>query len=182
MLFFWKRSGFLNQNIRLLTVLALLFSVIGDVLLMFVSQSEHYFMLGLISFLLAHIMYCLVFYKHYTYDKSILIFILCLGAFAYSIFDIFSHQLDDLYVPVLIYMMVLSVMVIMAASRQNSVNRLSFALVFIGAILFLSSDTILALNKFNHPISHSHWSIMLTYALAQFCIVLGLLKLSKSPR
>ena len=183
LLFFWAQSKPLSLSIRAMTSIALLFSVMGDILLMLVYRSEDYFMFGLISFLLAHTTYILVFAKHYRFKTKVLALVFSLIVFAYFIFGSFSNNLNDLYVPVLIYMMVLLLMVIMAALRQKSkVNRLSFTYVFIGALLFLTSDTILALNKFDQPISHSSWSIMLTYALAQYGIVMGMLKLSRTSR
>ena len=63
--------------------------------------------------------------------------------------------------------------------RKGIVNSSSYNLVFIGAIFFMISDSILALNKFYQPIPFSNISIMLTYALAQYLIVLGILKLKK---
>ena len=42
------------------------------------------------------------------------------------------------------------------------------------------SDSILALNKFHEPLPFSNISIMLTYALAQLLIVIGILKLKKT--
>jgi len=54
--------------------------------------------------------------------------------------------------------------------------------VFIGAILFMFSDSILALNKFLQPIPLSSILIMLSYAFAQFCIVIGILKHNEKLR
>jgi uncharacterized membrane protein YhhN len=49
--------------------------------------------------------------------------------------------------------------------------------VFIGAIVFVLSDSILAVNKFYNPIQKSSFIIMLTYLVAQYLIVNGILKL-----
>ena len=62
---------------------------------------------------------------------------------------------------------------------KGMVNQTSYNLVFIGAIFFMLSDSILAANKFYQPIPLSNISIMVTYALAQYLIVLGILKLQK---
>ncbi len=50
--------------------------------------------------------------------------------------------------------------------------------VFIGAIVFVISDSILAINKFYTPIEKSSFFIMLTYLVAQYLIVIGVLKLN----
>jgi uncharacterized membrane protein YhhN len=42
----------------------------------------------------------------------------------------------------------------------------------------LISDSILAINKFHQPILWSNISIMVTYAIAQYLIVLGILKIN----
>lgn len=67
-------------------------------------------------------------------------------------------------------------MVLTAFLRQKEVSKISFILVFLGAILFVISDSILAVDKFYMSLKYSSISIMLTYALAQYFIVIGLLK------
>ena len=81
-------------------------------------------------------------------------------------------------IPVILYMVVILTMATMAFLRQGSVNNLSFNLVVIGAILFLISDSLLALNKFHSPFSFADISIIFTYGLAQLFIVLGIKKQS----
>ena len=68
MFLFIKTSESLSNPIKKLTLLALVFSLLGDILLMFVDQSENFFILGLVAFLTAHIMYVLVFLKHINKD------------------------------------------------------------------------------------------------------------------
>jgi uncharacterized membrane protein YhhN len=58
------------------------------------------------------------------------------------------------------------------------VNNISYKLVAIGAILFVISDSLLALNKFYVPFYFADISIIFTYGLAQLFIVLGLKKQS----
>jgi uncharacterized membrane protein YhhN len=49
-------------------------------------------------------------------------------------------------------------------------------LILAGAAFFMISDSLLALNKFYEPLPFSNISIISTYALAQYSIVLGILK------
>ena len=63
LLFFWIHSKTITPKLRYMIVLALVFSLIGDVLLMFVALSPNYFLFGLVAFLLAHIMYVFAFFK-----------------------------------------------------------------------------------------------------------------------
>jgi len=59
--FFWKQSKQIEKNTRIMILCALIFSLIGDILLMFVNLSGNYFIGGLLAFLTAHIFYVLVF-------------------------------------------------------------------------------------------------------------------------
>ncbi|MCB0445354.1 MAG: lysoplasmalogenase [Gelidibacter sp.] len=175
--FFYSESKQLSKSIRRFTLLALSFSLLGDVLLLFVEQSANYFMFGLMAFLLAHIMYILVFSKHRNKTKNPWVFVLLLLIFAMGIFYLLKSGLGTMRIPVSIYMLIILTMVTMAFLRKGMVNPISYNLVLIGGFLFLVSDSILALNKFYQPLPLSNFSIMTTYALAQYFIVKGLLKL-----
>lgn len=92
------------------------------------------------------------------------------------LFYVMFDGLGDMLYPVTVYMLVILTMAVTAFLRQGKVLPISYTLVFLGALLFMLSDSILALNKFYKPLPLSNISIMLTYALAQYFIVLGLLK------
>ena len=175
-LYFFVHRKILTFKTRVMTLLALVFSLLGDVFLMFVDKSPNYFMLGLISFFLAHVFYCLVFFSNRNPNTKPISLIIVLTIYAFGLFYLLKDNLGDLLIPVLFYIVVILLMVITAFLRQKKVPQKSFILVFIGAILFVISDSILALNKFYMPLQFSSISIMLTYGLAQFFIVLGLLK------
>lgn len=175
---FIKTSGALNKALKQLTIAALVFSLLGDILLMFIAESPHFFTVGLVAFLLAHVMYILVFLKHRNKSKSMLGFLAILLVYAAGLFYLLNTGLGDMLIPVIVYMIVILSMAVTAFLRQHTVNNLSYKLVFAGAIFFMISDSILALNKFYQPLPLSNISIMLTYALAQFLIVLGILKIS----
>jgi len=174
---FIKTSESLSRPIKNLTLLALVFSLLGDILLLFVNQSQHFFTLGLVAFLTAHLMYVLLFLKHRNTDKSPFGFIGLLLIYATSLFYFLKDGLGVMLIPVVVYMVVILAMATTAYLRKNKVNALSYGLVFLGALFFMASDSILALNKFHQPIPWSNISIMVTYAIAQYLIVLGILKL-----
>ena len=175
--FFYKAGKDLSQPLKNLMFLALICSLLGDILLMFVGESAHFFTLGLVAFLIAHVIYILLFLKHRNKTRSPLRFSVLLIIYALSLFYLLMDSLGDMLIPVAIYMIVILSMATTAYLRKDSVNILSYGLVFIGALCFMISDSILALNKFYQPIPFSNISIMLTYALAQLLIVLGILKL-----
>ncbi|RLD25427.1 MAG: lysoplasmalogenase [Bacteroidetes bacterium] len=174
-IYFWLQSKHLERNTKNITLLALVFSLIGDILLMFVDKSPNYFTGGLVAFLLAHLMYIMVFLRSRNKTAYALPIIVLLFIYASGIFYLLKDGLGELLIPVLLYLIVILTMVVTAFLRKRS-NRNSYILIFAGALFFMISDSILALNKFYLPLPFSNISIMLTYALAQYLIVLGILK------
>lgn len=168
-----------------MVMLALVFSWGGDVLLM--KQGELFFILGLVSFLIAHVFYIFVFRQFRNDDETSSLQGLQRIRFAFPVVlygtglvVVLYPTLGDLAIPVLIYAGVLTVMVLNALFRFGRTSSASFAFVFGGAILFMISDSLLAVNKFLEPVTLSGFWIMLTYIAAQFFIVTGLLKDSKA--
>jgi uncharacterized membrane protein YhhN len=72
--------------------------------------------------------------------------------------------------------LVLLTMFTAALNRQNKVNRQSYILVLVGAILFVLSDSMIAIDKFVYTFALSRIAIMTTYITAQYLIALGCLK------
>ncbi|MFM8914325.1 MAG: lysoplasmalogenase family protein, partial [Flammeovirgaceae bacterium] len=64
---------------------------------------------------------------------------------------------------------------ITALFRYGRTTSKSFTYVMMGALLFMTSDSLLAINKFLNPLPLSGISIMLTYCLAQYLIVEGII-------
>lgn len=179
LLFLFVNTGKnLPKSLRTKTTIALIFALLGDILLMFVDVSPHFFTIGLVAFLIAHVFYILVFLKHKNSTLSPVRLIIPLLIYAAFLFYLLKDGLGAMLVPVIIYMLIILTMTTSAYLRKNSVNILSYKLVFQGAILFMISDSILAINKFYQPLILSNISIMITYALAQYLIVLGILKIN----
>ena len=158
--------------------LAIIFSFFGDVLLM----KEEYFIPGLLAFLVAHIMYIFAYRQHRTEEpeqqlqglqRLRLAFPVILGGTGLIV--ILYPVLADLRLPVIIYALVLMFMVITAIFRMGRTNSTSFWLVFGGAVLFMISDSFIAINKFRDPFAYAGLWIMLTYTTGQYMIVRGLL-------
>ena len=174
--FFINQGKHLSSKTKVITLLALLFSLAGDVLLMFTDISASFFLSGLVAFLLAHIMYIMVFLDKKNSKKIALIFITVLLIYAIGIFYLLKDGLGDMLIPVIVYMLVILTMILTSTMRKGNVSNKSYNLVFIGAIFFVISDSFLAINKFYQPVPLSKIIIMSTYSLAQYLIVLGLLK------
>lgn len=173
-----------NQNSTLSkpVLIAILFSLFGDVALMFDDLNELYFMLGLGSFLLAHIGYILAYDQHKSSQAGTPLMGVQKFRFAFPIIlagtglitILYSH-LGDLKIPVIIYALVLIIMVLKALFRFGYTNGRSFWLVFVGALLFMISDSLIAITKFLSGFDLAGLAIMSTYMLAQLLIIEGLL-------
>jgi uncharacterized membrane protein YhhN len=133
-------------------------------------------MLGLVAFLLAHVMYIITFLKQKNTLQQPFTFIAILLVYASGLFYLLKGGLGAMLIPVVIYMLAILTMATTAYLRKGTVTHLSYTMVFIGAVLFMVSDSLLALNMFYKPFPFANIGIMLTYALAQFFIVIGILK------
>ena len=182
LIFFYTRRQFINKTIQSHMISALGLSLIGDIALLFDALSPNYFIIGLASFLLAHVMYVPIFLKQRDKSKSPLVFIMIMLLYAICLFYLLKDGLGDLLIPVITYMIVILSMSTSAYIRQKQNNKTSYNWVLIGALLFMLSDSILALDKFYQPFPLSSICIMLTYALAQYCIVIGILKHNEKVR
>jgi uncharacterized membrane protein YhhN len=174
--FFYLKGTHLELKTRKIMLLALVFSLIGDISIMFDHVSTNYFLIGLISFLIAHIMYVLVFLENRKKSQKSISFIVILIVYTSTLFYILKDGLNEMLIPVIIYILVILAMAITASYRKGNVTTLSYNLVLVGALFFVVSDSILAINKFHTAITSKHLLIMITYALAQYCIVMGVLK------
>ena len=156
----------------------LIFALTGDVLLLYVPQNESYFLYGLGAFLLCHLFYTRAFYLDFKSapeldKKGARIAILLCAILAICYYFFLRSHLGIMKLPVMIYMLVISMMMMMAAFRNQRVNKGSFQLVLFGAMFFMLSDSILAYHKFVQPIAHGGSWIMATYMIAQYLITMG---------
>ncbi|MET0394586.1 MAG: lysoplasmalogenase, partial [Chitinophagaceae bacterium] len=75
--------------------------------------------------------------------------------------------------PVKVYGIVISSMCMLALHMPYLGNKPAGRLMMAGALLFVLSDSVLAINKFYQPFDAAGLVIMLTYGLAQLLIVQG---------
>jgi uncharacterized membrane protein YhhN len=169
-----------KNKLAFMVIIALLFSWIGDIMLLFQELKPIYFMLGLVSFLLAHITYIVVFNrssqsfkpKIFTYSTGFL-----LALYGILLLLLMWAGLGDMKIPVIIYTIIIMTMGITALFRRAN----GASLVLIGAMLFIASDSLLALNKFYQAFAAAGFWVMLTYILAQYLIVSGMISYFSSP-
>jgi len=157
---------------------ALFFSWAGDVALGVTRNQETMFLMGLVCFLLTHVLYVIVFFRTSGRNlppKKIICSIIPVLLYGLVLLYFLYDDLGEMKIPVVIYTSVILAMVAAAINRIEKVNRTSFYLVLIGAVLFLSSDSMLAIDKFSNPFPFASPLIMFTYIAGQFLIVLGYL-------
>ncbi|MFF2797419.1 lysoplasmalogenase [Lysinibacillus xylanilyticus] len=157
------------KKYQLLIVIGLVFCMIGDYTL-------QWFLIGLTSFLIGHIFYIFAFSS--TNERQVptwaKIVLLVYGASmaVWIAGTVFSSGEIVLGIAVIAYISVILTMG-WTAIRTGS----TFAT--IGALLFISSDSYLAINKFVMPLPFSHEFIMLTYYGAQILIALSISQYSE---
>ncbi|HMJ71261.1 MAG TPA: lysoplasmalogenase [Cyclobacteriaceae bacterium] len=162
-------------------MVALLACWLGDVALMFVGYAEIWFMAGLASFLVGHLFYIII-YRQFRWESvedgllpvQKVRFSLPVVLAGTGLIVILFPVLGGLKFPVMIYAIAIMVMVMNAIFRFGRTNSRSFWLVLAGALMFMISDSILALNKFRGEIEMGGVLIMMTYISAQYLIVEGL--------
>ncbi len=168
-----------------LLITGFIFSWAGDVFLMFTNAdvtetNELLFLLGLASFLVTHILYVLGFQKEIRavegpklLNRKPHLAIPVLLLFGGLMFVLYDSIEPAMKVPVIVYASVITLMVLNALNRNGKVSALSFKLVLTGAVLFMISDSLIAINKFVQPIPMPGFFIMLLYIAGQYLIARG---------
>jgi len=147
-----------------------LFSDLGDILLE-LNRSE-YFVFGLAAFLMAHLFYIAVFIRKPVVKKPGSIIALVIIAYGMILGAVLIPNLGSMMIPVVAYLIV-----ILAMGISASLGAENHIFIIIGALLFILSDSIIAVNKFLTPVPFSSLWIMTIYYSAQFFIMHGFLNM-----
>jgi uncharacterized membrane protein YhhN len=157
----------------------LFFSWAGDIVLEFSGRFGDLFIPGLVCFLIAHIMYLIVFFVTPGRNNILRKYLyLLIPVIVYGIGLVYYlyNDLAEMRVPVVLYSIVILTMLTGAINRLEKVNMVSYYLVLMGAIFFVISDSAIAINKFSYQFESSGTVVMSTYVVAQFLIVMGYIK------
>jgi uncharacterized membrane protein YhhN len=173
--FFDSQLASITKGISKWILAALLFSLAGDALLMFEEKNSIFFLLGLSAFLLAHLFYIVFFHRVRVKEKVKNNPWLLVAVVAYyaALITLLSPFLGDMKIPVLVYGIVISFMFMLAMHMLFIKNKSAGQWMMFGALLFVISDSVLAINKFYQPFEFAGILIMLTYGVAQLFIVEG---------
>jgi uncharacterized membrane protein YhhN len=127
------------------------------------------FMPGLIFFLIGHLFYVSVFLLTFQYSRKNIIYALPIVIIFVVLSVLFSSIPPAQRIPIQVYLCVISAMTIL-----SSFTKFTTKLVFWGAVLFMISDIIIAINKFFFPIPYSTLYNIGIYFIAQFLLATSL--------
>ena len=165
-------------------IAALVFSWFGDLALMIAAGSKILFLTGLVSFLVAHICYINAYILVRDRSGAMILrekswlaipILMFLGA---MLSQVLPAVTSDMWAPITIYTLVIGTMSIFALNRYKRVSDSSFWLVFVGALTFMLSDALIAINTFlcyGTLYMGGVW-IMTTYIAGQYMIATGMLR------
>lgn len=161
-----------------LFLLALFFSFLGDVLLL---DKSNLFLYGIAAFLITQLLYIFIFskgLKQSSWDIRVkssipfMVFYIVLIWFLYP-------GLGPFLVPVLVYGFAISVFGVVSLVNFLTGNREITLYLLVGAILFIISDSMIALHKFHSEKPSYGLLIMVTYISAQFLITHYMIQFEK---
>jgi uncharacterized membrane protein YhhN len=147
-------------------IAGLIFSMIGDVLL---SLPMDVFVIGVFSFLIAQLIYTYAFRVGRSFRLRFLA-LLPFAVYGILIIVILLPGLNAMTLPVAAYVIVIMVMAWQAWDQWDDKRTQWALLAFIGAVLFVVSDSLLAINKFGEPFLAARALTLTTYFSAQWLI------------
>lgn len=159
---------------------ALAFATAGDALLMFAGgpAGALFFLLGLGAFLLTHFFYTGFFFakdrRHNGFLMKKPFWALPLIALTGGLMVWLWPDIPAKFqVPVIIYAVMITAMALSVVNLYNQVSPAVFRVLLAGALLFLVSDSLLAVNKFGHAFEEARLAVMTTYLGGQFLLISG---------
>ncbi len=186
------------SKVHKLMMFAFLFSWFGGISLMFtpetisdtelmgIPKSRYFFLAGLGSFFITQLLFINSFRSSVNTNNS------TLSKFAYAPFVLYwvvilviilpplhaNIEKSSATIPVIFYSAVLISMAAAALSRYHKTNSKSFGLTFVGACVFVISDSLIAINflALPQPTYYAGFSIITTYITAEFLIAEGILQ------
>ena len=153
-------------------------SALGDALL---GLGRDWFVAGLGSFLAAHLCYLWAFTQDSRLAEHKLPFVLW-GVWGMALLPLLWPGVEArLRIPVVLYTVAIVAMAAQAASRAASRRDAPAILAAVGAALFVVSDSVLAFQRFRHPLDWGRVMVLGTYFAAQGGIALSVVLRRDEP-
>jgi uncharacterized membrane protein YhhN len=157
---------FAGVRYQLLVAVGLIASLAGDVFLMLPRDR---FLAGMVSFLLAHLVYIAAFAGrstlHVDWPSTFILL-----AFGVSFVALLWSGLGAFRIPVLVYVAVILLMAAVAVAQWRTLGGIGPALAAIGALTFVASDAALAWDRFRRPLPAAPAIVLGAYYAAQALI------------
>jgi uncharacterized membrane protein YhhN len=163
----------LRSRDGLILCVSLLFSSLGDMFL--ALDAGELFVFGLGSFLTAHLLYVALFVRSWpkpltaSAGQKLLVALLIL--YGAAMFVWLRPGLGGRAAPVAVYLIAITAMCV-AATLAGLRTRWIVA----GALLFILSDSLIAIGKFKTPVEYGDYLVWSTYYAAQLLIAAGFLR------
>lgn len=157
---------------------ALFFSFWGDV---FLLDKANFFVFGLASFLVAHVVYIKITTSFLYKDSAVRILTSAIPfvLLFVGLLGLIYNNLGDILLPVLVYGIAISTFgtAVLLNYRQQKTTANTWLL--LGAILFIASDSLIALNNFYMSKPLFNIAIIVLYIVSQYLIVKAIIAKEK---
>lgn len=150
-----------HSKFRNLMLAAFLFCLVGDILLLF----DSYFVFGLASFLWAHLLFSTSFINLKGFGAHILSFLMVFGV-GVILFFWLKPNLGEFMVPVALYVLVICFMAWQGIGLYFRNKGRAYSWIALAVLLFMLSDTMIAIAKFKSTFVYSNILILGTYWLS----------------
>lgn len=161
-----------NAGIKQWFMMGLMFSLVGDVVLM-----NKLFVYGILFFLGAQCCYTVTFIKLYSWRKKDIVSAIFAAMYMTVFLWILLPKVGNLLIPITVYAFVISMMLWRALSITALKNTAAYFLAS-GSVLFVVSDSCIAINKFIAPVPYDRLVIMSTYLIAQILLCFSTIQLT----
>ena len=162
-------------------LLALFFSFLGDV---FLLDKNGYFLLGIGSFLITQILFIKLIISQLEKVRihHFIITLLPFVVYFTVLISIIQENLTEFMIPVVIYGITISFFGMVSLLNYFIDKSKRSLVLLIGVVLFIASDSMIALNKFHEPRILYPVAIMITYIVAQYFIYRFMRELNKKSK
>ena len=167
-----------KEKLSKIIIIAIIFGCLGDVFLII----EGLFLLGVVSFLVGHLLYIITFFVETgikNYRKNLFVFLLVCLVYFYLESEVLKYFRPaiikaGLWGPLFVYAIILAGLNISSAIYAYCYANFYSVLTYIGSLIFAISDCILAKQVFLEKSKYQETFIMFTYILGQSLISFGM--------
>lgn len=156
----------------------LVLSLASDIQILFISTAGFYFLMAIIATLLSYVFYGLAFFidfrENISQTKRLgnFLFIILTGI-SISFYVTAKDNLKEFSIPVILFSVATTAMIVLSAYRYKRVNRLSFKMILTGGVAFLISDLSSGYYYFIEAKGIMLFFYITAYLIAQYLVVIG---------